>query len=432
MNLSKLLKKIVVVIAAMTMFLGATVPVSANAVREKGTDTSKYQDAYAQKAQASDTFSIAQIGGSVHGVLYDQWTYKSQVSTGIAMGLRMHTYIWMETGNSIPQTAAMLNYHIPKIQTPKGSIVALDYEQGASDDVQGNTDAVLYGMRRLRDAGYTPMLYSGKYFIADHLQLNRILAEFPNSIWVASYPTMAITLEPAWEYFPSMDGVAIWQFTSMARANGLDYNVDLLGITHNGYKKGNVAVTKPEAVKEGIKADNTPKKNINPGYTVKVNFGARTWTNGVAIPDWVKGRSYAVLETSGDKVLLKDIMSWINRKDVEILQTSSQSNNAQSAPTGNGTYVVRSGDSWWSIAQRHGMNMYTLASLNGKSINNMIYPGQVLKVSGAASNTGAYVVRSGDTLSSIAARFGTSVSHLQAVNGISNANMIFAGQRLTV
>lgn len=56
--------------------------------REYGTDTAIYQGASAQKVQASDTFSIAQVGGSVHGRLYDQWTYRSQVSTGIAMGLR--------------------------------------------------------------------------------------------------------------------------------------------------------------------------------------------------------------------------------------------------------------------------------------------------------------------------------------------------------
>lgn len=425
--MTKLLKKIAVILTAVTMFLGATVPVSANTVREKGTDTSKYQDAYAQKAQASDSFSIAQIGGSIHGVLYDQWTYKSQVSSGIAMGLRMHTYIWMETGDSIPQTAAMLNYHIPKIQTPKGSIVALDYEQGASDDVQGNTDAVLYGMRRLRDAGYTPMLYSGKYFIAEHLQLNRILAEFPNSIWVASYPTMAITLEPAWEYFPSMDGVAIWQFTSMARPDGLDYNVDLLGITHNGYKKGNVAVTKPEAVKEGIKADSTPKKEISSGYTVKVNFGAKSWSNGVAIPNWVKGRSYKVLETSGNKVLLEGIMSWINKSDVEILQTNSQNTQSLGA-----TYTVQSGDSWWGVANKFGMNMYTLASLNGRSINSIIYPGQTLRINGGYNSTGVYYVKAGDTLSGIASKFGTTVSHLQSRNGIANANRIFVGQKLSV
>ncbi|WP_304976396.1 hypothetical protein [uncultured Ligilactobacillus sp.] len=64
--------------------------------REFGTDTSKYQGPNAQKAKGSDTFSIAQIGGAVGNEIYDQWTYKTQISTGIAMGLRMHTYIWLE------------------------------------------------------------------------------------------------------------------------------------------------------------------------------------------------------------------------------------------------------------------------------------------------------------------------------------------------
>lgn len=53
--------------------------------------------------------------------------------------------------------------------------------------------------------------------------------------------------------------------------------------------------------------------------------------------------------------------------------------------TANGTYVVQRGDSWWAIANKYGLNMYSLASLNGKSITSVIYPGQVLKVKATAS-----------------------------------------------
>lgn len=402
--------------------------VQASEVREKGTDTAIYQGANAQKAQASDTFSIAQIGGSVHGRLYDQWTYRSQVSTGIAMGLRMHTYVWMETGGNTMQTANMLNYFLPKIQTPKGSIVALDYEDGAGPSAQANTDNVLYGMRRIRDAGYTPVLYSGKYYIANHLQLDRILAEFPNSLWIASYADMQIRLEPLWGYFPSMPGVAIWQFTSTARAGGLDYNIDLLGITKKGYKHGDAErpVTKPEAVKEGIQADHTPKKAIEAGYTVKVNFSAKSWSNGASIPGWVKGRSYKVIETNGDKVLLEGIMSWIKRSDIEILQTSAQAN----AQATSSTYVVRSGDSLSGIAQRYNTTVSALQALNNISNVNLIYPGQTLRVSGQATAQRTYTVRSGDTLGTIAQRLGKSIAALQSANGIRNVNLIYPGQTL--
>lgn len=396
--------------------------------REFGTDTSKYQGPNAQKVKGSDTFSIAQIGGAVGNEIYDQWTYKTQISTGIAMGLRMHTYIWMETGSNQMQTARMLNYHLPKIQTPKRSIVALDYEQGATSNVKANTDNVLYGMRRVRDAGYTPLLYTGKWFAKQYLDLDRILAEFPNCIWVASYPTSAINDQPLWPYFPSMPGVAMWQFSSTARYGGLDYNVDLLGVTKSGYRHGDAEkpITKPDAVKDGIVADNTPKKDIKSGYTVKVNFSAKTWSNGAGIPNWVKGNSYEVIQTNGNKVLLGGIMSWIDRSNVEILSTAKQ-NNAQATAS---TYTVRSGDSLSAIAAKFGTTVGALQSANNIHNANLIYPGQILRVSGQATAQRTYTVRSGDNLSVIASRLGTTVGHLQSINGIRNANLIYPGQTL--
>ena len=424
----KLLSRVIIVMA-LFMFAGiGNFAQAATIEREYGTDTAIYQGANAQKVQGSDTFSIAQIGGSVHGRLYDQWTYRSQVSTGIAMGLRMHTYLWMQTAGNSMQTASMLNYFLPKIQTPKGSIIALDYEDGAGPSTQANTDNVLYGMRRIRDAGYTPVLYSGKYYIANHLQLDRILAEFPNSLWIASYADMQVRTSPLWGYFPSMPGVAIWQFTSTGRAGGLDYNVDLLGITKKGYKHGDAErpVTKPEAVKEGIQADNTPKKDITTGYTVKVNFSAKNWASGETIPQWVKGRDYPVIQTSGNKVLLGGIMSWIDRSNVEILSTAKQ-NNAQATTS---TYTVQSGDSLSAIATRFGTTVSALQSANNIRNVNLIYPGQVLRVNGQATIMSVYTVRSGDNLSTIASRLGTTVSHLQSVNGIRNANIIYPGQNL--
>ena len=208
----------------------------------------------------------------------------------------------------------------------------------------------------------------------------------------------------------------------------MDYNVDLLGITKKGYKHGDAErpVTKPEAVKEGIQADNTPKKDITTGYTVKVNFSAKTWSNGEGIPNWVKGNSYEVIQTNGNKVLLVGIMSWIDRSNVEILATAKQ-NAIQPATT---TYTVRSGDSLSAIAAKFGTTVSALQSANNIHNANLIYPGQVLKVSGQATTSNTYTVRSGDNLSTIASRLGTTVAHLQSVNGIRNANLIYSGQNL--
>lgn len=395
------------------------------ASRAQGTDLSRYQGYTAVKGQASDEFSISQIGGINQGGIYTQATYQAQVATGIAQGLRMHTYIWYQVGSDISKAKQCMDYFLPRVQTPKGSLVALDYEDGASASVAANTDAILYGMRRIADAGYTPVYYSYKPYTLAHVDYKRILAEFPNSLWIAAYKDYAVTTSPDYAYFPSLDGVAEWQFTSMYKAGGLDGNVDLLGITQNGYRNGVATkpVSKPSAVKQGIKADNTPKTDIKAGYTVKVNFSASKWASGQYIPSWVHGKAYRVQQASGDKVLLAGIMSWISCNDVEILQTS-----AQAKQTTAGTYTVQSGDSWWSIATRHGMSMYTLAARNGRTIYSMLHPGDRLTISGQMSRT--YTVSRGDTLSVIACRLGVSVGYLARKNSIINPNRIYVGQRL--
>jgi LysM repeat protein len=428
-------KKITLLSLLMALFLLPFFPSTAQAAKgDQGVDWAVYQGAQGKFGYGSDKFSISQIGGYNAGGLYNQWTYSSQVASTIAQGKRAHTYIWYDTWGSMSIAKTTLDYFLPKIQTPKGSIVALDFEHGASSNKQANTDTILYGMRRIKQAGYTPMYYSYKPFTLQYVYYQQILKEFPNSLWMAAYPNYNVTPSPVWSVFPSMEGVAIYQFTSTYVAGGLDGNVDLTGITDNGYNgaikddDGKVTVkpdTETPAIDQGQQANETPKKDIEPGFKVKVNFSASTWSTGQAIPQWVKGNSYTVKEVSGTKVLLDGIMSWINRKDVEILQTTTQT-----PSTTTSTHIVRSGETLSGIASKYGTTYQTLASLNGLSNPNYIYVGQQLKGSGAASTSRVYIVISGDNLSTIAQKLGTTYSSLAQKNGIANPNLIYPGQRL--
>lgn len=101
----------------------------------------------------------------------------------------------------------------------------------------------------------------------------------------------------------------------------------------------------------------------------------------------------------------------------------------------NNTYLVRRGDTLWGIAQMYRTSVARLAAMNHISDPNLIYPGEILQVSssGSTGDVGrTYVVRYGDTLSGIARRYGTTVSQLAAANGIENPNLIYAGEVLTV
>ncbi|ABI54253.1 putative endolysin [Lactococcus phage P335] len=400
---------------------------------DQGVDWSKYNGTYGNFGYAHDKFAFSQIGGTYGGSFVDQATYSTQVASAIAQGKRAHTYIWYQVGGSQEVAKAALDRYLPRIQTPKNSIVALDYEGGASGDKQANTDAILYGMRRVKAAGYTPMYYSDKPYTLANVNYKQIVKEFPNSLWIAAYPNYEVTPVPNYSFFPSMDGISVFQFTSTYVAGGLDGNVDLTGITDNGYGKQQGQEVKPDtatpATDDGKDANEVTPSEIKEGMTVTIKFSATNYSTGQAIPKWVKENSYKVLQKSGSKVLLDNIMSWVAASDVQALDIGGSS----SSSTGNTqTHIVQSGDTLSGIASNWGTNWQELARQNSLSNPNMIYIGQVIRFTGGQSGATArtYTVQSGDNLSSIASRLGTTVQSLVSMNGISNSNLIYAGQTL--
>lgn len=101
--------------------------------------------------------------------------------------------------------------------------------------------------------------------------------------------------------------------------------------------------------------------------------------------------------------------------------------------TGLASYVVKSGDTLSKIAADHGTSVAALVTANGISNPNFIRVGQVLEIPGTESaQPVVYVVRSGDTLAGIAALFDRSLSDLAEANGIANVNFIVSGKPLTI
>lgn len=96
-------------------------------------------------------------------------------------------------------------------------------------------------------------------------------------------------------------------------------------------------------------------------------------------------------------------------------------------------HIVRRGETLYSIARRYGVDMWTIARANGITNPNRIYVGQRLVIPTDRPPAGTvHIVQRGETLYSIALRYGVSMWAIARANGIANLNRIYVGQRLVI
>lgn len=141
-------------------------------------------------------------------------------------------YHFARFGGNVAQAQAEANYFISHLPNKKVRYLVCDYEDSASSNKTANTNAIIAFMDVCKKHGYEPIYYSYKpYTLANLDDYHRILNKYNNSLWIASYadyqvrPTVIVS-SASW--FPYMDGIRWWQFTSTAIAGGLDKNIVLI------------------------------------------------------------------------------------------------------------------------------------------------------------------------------------------------------------
>ncbi|WP_427132630.1 LysM peptidoglycan-binding domain-containing protein [Pseudarthrobacter sp. S9] len=127
--------------------------------------------------------------------------------------------------------------------------------------------------------------------------------------------------------------------------------------------------------------------------------------------------------------------------------------------TGGSVYTVKSGDTLSAIAARHGVKLSEVFGWNGLNMGSIIYPGQKVRIGGgstapapapaapapaapapaapaatpaAPAGSGSYTIKSGDTLSGIAARNGVRLSDVLSANRLTMSSIIYPGQKLVI
>ena len=119
----------------------------------------------------------------------------------------------------------------------------------------------------------------------------------------------------------------------------------------------------------------------------------------------------------------------------------NNANNNQPINTESIEYTVQSGDTLSEIASRYGTTVQELVDINNIRNPNLIYPGEKLRIltnstihGNEERGTGSiiYTVKRGNTLSQIAREYNVSVEHIVELNDIENPNLIYPGEKLRI
>ena len=280
---------------------------------------------------------------------------------------------------------------------------SVDYAAGQGVNITPSlaTEIVKTFCNRIETNGYYAMYYSNKNFLNTYLP-----ADLPQkyALWYAYYTSQ----------FDGTD-CGIWQYTSQCSIPGISGNVDL----DDGF------IDYASVIKEaGLNhldgnapsPDPSPSPSPSPDYVTYVIQSGDT-LSGIAQRFGTTYQAIASLNGLSDPNLI------YAGQTIKIPENNTSSQ----------TYTVQSGDTLSGIAQRFGTTVNAIASLNGISDPDLIYAGQILQIPGSASSSPqTYTVQYGDTLSGIAQRFGTTVSAIASLNGISDPDLIYAGQTLQI
>lgn len=222
--------------------------------RSYGIDQASYQNSNIS-AYPGAKFTIVK---TTEGLDYQNPKAVAQVASAKQTGIPVGGYHYAHFSADSNQAVKEANYAIKVAQNigiPAGALLACDWEEGSGNYTKGgyeaSADAILAFMDTVARAGYKPLLYSGKPLLTSNVHTKKITDKYGDCLWVAYYKVEGRQDTADFNWFPTMDHVAIWQFTDNWKGLGVDGNIAVKKLTFNAEE--------PKATIEPIKTSTQPK-----------------------------------------------------------------------------------------------------------------------------------------------------------------------------
>ena len=177
-----------------------------------------------------------------------------QIKSAHAHHMFVHVYHFATFSNSVARAKLEGKHFVSRAKhenISKKRFLYCDWEIGDGNSVvnskASNTKAILAFMKVCHDAGYKVGLYSSASLLRSSIDIAKIIKKYGTCIWVAAYPRSGAVSTPDFNYFPSMDGVAVWQFTDNWHGLNVDGNISLIDLhKDSAVKKTAKQVEKPK------------------------------------------------------------------------------------------------------------------------------------------------------------------------------------------
>lgn len=215
------------------------------AKRSYGVDVSSFQGTdLAKYANLGAKYAFVKVS---EGLDYRNPKAEAQINSAKDNGMMVSGYHYARFsangGVAVQEGHYAVNSAVA-VGLPKCSYLACDWETGSGNvtnqGYEASANAVLAFLDVIVAAGYKPLLYSGKSLLTNNINVKKITAKYGTCLWVASYKTMNRQDTADFGYFPSMDNIAIWQFSSNWYGLDVDANVTLIDL------KSDVPSLKPQ------------------------------------------------------------------------------------------------------------------------------------------------------------------------------------------
>lgn len=291
-----------------------------------GVDVASYQPTdLSGYHKAGASFSVVKL---TQGTGYFNPKDTAQIKSSRALGMETHAYHYAEFGNSVSRAKAEAKFFLDraaKQNISKKRYLFLDWEAGSGNVVTGaksaNTAAIVTFMDACKKEGYKVGLYSGAALMRSAIDTAQIVKRYGTCLWVASYPTMSAVSSADFGYFPSMDGVLIWQFTSNWHGLGVDGNVAFFKAEKSDTKKTAEPAKKEPAKDTAKDFDHVVKvKNLGPGkasWKVRLLSKSGHYTDSY-VPQGSSWKTAKVMTIKGKKCYLIGKDLWIPDEFVTI------------------------------------------------------------------------------------------------------------------